>query len=197
MTTTTTQKGPGTRRTKGAAQGNRRDAQRAGGSVPRQLGVANTTERRAVMVGHTVRILADYDGLQGHYAKVLSSGGGQVEVDVHLYGKLEPRRVIFLERELVVVPMNDALRDTGKAMVIDGEVYGMIRRCTDLRMVARHGGVSALVAERLERRAKRLHDEVRCLQRARSVREAHRFVTVLGTPCCYALVVVGEGRAVA
>jgi hypothetical protein len=155
------------------------------------MGAVNTTETRAVMLGHTVRILADYDGLKGHYARVLSSGGGQVEVDVHLYGELEPRRVIFLERELVVVPMNDTLRDTGEAMAVDQEVYVMIRRCTDLRMVARHGAVSPLLAERLERRAKRLHDVVRCLQRARAVRQAHGFVRDLGTPCCYALVPVG------
>lgn len=190
----TTTKEPSKRRTVRGVQAQPTGRTQVGGRGPRQLGAVNDTETRAVMLGHTVRILAEYDGLKGHYAKVLSSGGGQVEVNVHLYGKLEPRRVIFLERELAVVPMNDTLTDTGEAMAVDAEVYVMIRRCANLRAEARVGPVSTVVAERLERRAKKLHDVVRCLQRARSVRQAHQWVRDLGTPCCYALVVVNEGR---
>ena len=85
MTTTTTQKGSGKRRLERGVHEQPKGRTRVGGNGPRQLGAVNTTETRAVMVGHTVRILADYDGLQGHYATVLSSGGGQVQVNVHLF----------------------------------------------------------------------------------------------------------------
>jgi hypothetical protein len=144
------------------------------------------------MLGHTVRILADYDGLKGHYGWVLSSGLGKVEVDVHIYGELEPRRICFLEREVAVVPMNDTLRDTGEEMAVDAEVYRLIERSVRLKVGAMEA--SATLGEAMRLRSRRLQQTIRCLQRVRAVTQAHQLARVIGDPCCSALVVVGEGR---
>jgi hypothetical protein len=66
-------------------------------------------ERRAVMVGHTVRILADYDGLQGRYGTVVGPAIEGSAVLVRITGS--DRQVCFTSREIAVVPMNMVLCD--------------------------------------------------------------------------------------
>ena len=148
-------------------------------------------ETRAVMVGHTVRVLVDYDNLKGCFGTVLEGdfGDGKVLVGVaSMSHEARRREVCFLSRELELVPGNDPLTHTGNLMSRDNDVHLLIRRCTDLRMMARGGKVSEALQERLQRRAQRLHHEIRCLQRARAAGEAHKWVKLVGNPCCTALV---------
>lgn len=117
-------------------------------------------ERRAVMVGHTVRILADYDGLKGRYGVVVGSqmAGGPVLVKV----TGSDRQVCFGSYELLTVPMNDAMLDQP-----DEETL-LVIRAVRLRMWPSWDGKDAAVKLQAAamRRAERLVSEIAAIRRA-------------------------------
>lgn len=192
-----TTKEPTKRRTTRGVHAQPKGRTQAGGMRPRQKGAVNETEKRALMTGHTVRILIDYEGWRGRYAKVITPdhGDGKVLVEVTDYN-LNKHRVCFLSYEVLPVPMNDTLQDTGSQMDSDTEVCGLIRRCVDLQAEAREA-TSGPLACALRRRAQRLHEEIRCLQRARAARDAHKWAKLISNPCCTALVIWGGEQGIA
>jgi len=147
------------------------------------------------MVGHTVRVLVDYDGLRGCFGTVLEGDFGDGKVLVAVTGAVtdQRREICFLIREVETVPMNDTLTHTGQLAAPDHEVYLLIRRNVDQRRLACSGELSDRLAAALQRRSDRLRAEVRSLQRARAVRDAHKWLRAFGSPCCTALVVVQGG----
>lgn len=117
-------------------------------------------ERRAVMVGHTVRILADYDGLKGRYGVVVGSqmAGGPVLVKV----TGADRQVCLGSYELLPVPMNDAMLDQ------QDETSLLIVRAVRLRLWPSWDGKDAAVELQAAalRRAERLVSEIAAIRRA-------------------------------
>lgn len=144
-----------------------------------------TTERRAVMVGHTVQILSAYDGLQGCYATVLwgDMGDGKVLVVVD-GGWVARREICYLSRELRHVAMDDAIRHDA-----DEECL-LIRRHTELACfwdyLPPNQERTEELAARVDKRLERLRAQIRMIQRAESTRPGRR--------CCTALV-LWEGGA--
>lgn len=136
-------------------------ATKAGGrqAVSRKTGAAEKSEdHRFVMVKHVVEILADYDGLKGVMAKVISgdTGDGKVIVEVeaeHCYNRTGQRREILLCRgEWRLVIGGDYIAHGGTGL--HAEAAALIQRRSYL-MGWEMEGIAPETAERHEAAGRR------------------------------------------
>lgn len=116
---------------------------------------------RAVMVGHTVRILAEYEGLTGRYGMVVGEAITGSNVMVRLAGS--NWQICFASQEITVVPMNDPLRDR------PNEFYMLVARAVRLALWPSWDGADASPALKaaVQRRADRLKQLIDALKRER------------------------------
>lgn len=116
---------------------------------------------RAVMVAHTVRILADYDGLNGRYGTVVGESLTGSAVLVRLAGS--DRKICFTSCEVTPVPMNDPLLDQR------GDFYSLVARAVRLALWPKWDGAEAspTLKAAVQRRADRLKRLVDAFKRER------------------------------
>ena len=116
---------------------------------------------RAVMVGHTVRILAEYGGLFGRYGVVMGESIEGAAVMVRLTGS--DRSICFANHEITVVPMNDPL------WVRPNELYMHIIRAVRLALWPSWDGAEASPALKaaVRRRSDRLKRLIDAMKRER------------------------------
>jgi len=152
------------------------------------------TETRFVLVKHTVQIKADYDGLQGVFARVVrgDDGDGKVIVKVdaeNFFNRTNQDREILLCRgEWELVVGDDSIRHGSRDEHV--EVGALIRRASNLigweldaiapETVERH--------EAAERRREKLKVRIRELQRRENEARSFTFVRLTGKPFCSAIV---------
>lgn len=144
-----------------------------------------TTERRAVMIRHTVEILSNYDGLCGVYGTVVrgDTGDGKVLVEVR-WPTDTPRQICYLSREVEHVAMDDAILHNATEECLLIHRHLRLTCCIDYMPVLQE--FSGHMAEAVKRRQTRLQAQIRMIQRAESSRP--------GNPRCTALV-LWEGGA--
>lgn len=114
-------------------------------------------ERRFVIVGQTVRVLIDYDGLKGCYGTVV--GGDHSDGKVLVL--IRDRRVCFLSRELVVIP--DLMADEVDCAV----ECRLVSRAARLKVMAKYDAPSDSLRAAILRRYDRLVVQIRAIQRAK------------------------------
>ncbi len=137
-----------------------------------------TTERRAVMVGHTVEILSAYDGLQGCYARVQCGDTGDGLVLVVLLGSWgERREICYSRRELRHVAMNDTICHDADEECLLIHRHALLACCTEYMPMQQEFTVH--LAEAVKRRQTRLRAQIRMIQRAESTRPGNPFCTAL------------------
>ncbi len=157
-----------------ASGASRRKAPRTSG----RLSTAQTTERRAVMVKHTVQVLSNYDGLRGYFGTVVRGDVGDRTVLVAVSAPGGQRREIcYATREVRHVAMDDAIMHDA-----DEECW-LIRRHTELvcftAYMPYHQIVTAELAQAVEARLSRLRAQIRTIQRVQGTRPGSRYCTAL------------------
>lgn len=137
-----------------------------------------TTERRAVMVGHTVQIRSDYDSRCGLYGTVVRGdmGDGKVLVDV-CWPSDTRRPICYLSREVEHVAMDDAILHNATEECLLIRRYLRLTCCIDYMPVQQE--FSGHMAEAVKRRQTRLQAQIRMIQRMESTRPGNPFCTAL------------------
>lgn len=137
-----------------------------------------TTERRAVMVGHTVQILSAYDGLQGCYGTVLGGdiGTGRLAVQVRdVTGRLH--HIGYEPHEMEHVAMDDSILHNATEECL------LIRRHCRLACFMEYLPINQMVtgelAKAVKSRMARLRAQICMIHRAESTRPGSRFCTAL------------------
>jgi len=137
-------------------------------------GLSACSERRAVMMGGTVRILSDDDGYRGRYGEVIVAGPCGVLVKIEVGGK--EHRISYMMDEVSFVPMNDIVAHVAadaQSEDLHREEYALVNRAVRLKLLRKHWALDLRTpeppAERCllaaERRSARLSATVRNLQR--------------------------------
>ena len=139
-----------------------------------------STDRRFVMVGHMVKILTDYDGLQGDYGEVIGADFGDGKVLVKFHGG---REVCFLSREVQIRPGGS---NYSYSMVDLEETY-LSGRIHDLRG-HRYDVDSDRIRATLNRRIERVKAECQACNRARRTGYAANFPGLSIAQVCTAIV---------
>lgn len=151
---------------------------------------AEVTERGFVLRGHTVKILADYDGLQGTYQTCTGDWQeGHIEVTM-MRADGSTRRIVFCQGEWERVC--DPLLHGG------GEESWLIRRASSVHewsALYTHPATLERV-EAAQKRYQKLKAQIRALQREESARKAFTWLRLCGKPFCSAIVPwTGKGVA--
>lgn len=136
-----------------------------------------TTERRAVMIRHTVQIWSDYDGLCGQYGTVVrgDTGDGKVLVAVSI-GDIR-RTICYLSREVEHVAMGETLLHDADEECLLILRHTRLACCTEYMPMQQE--FTAHLAEAVKRRQTRLRAQIRMIQRAESTRPGNPFCTAL------------------
>jgi hypothetical protein len=210
MSTATMQAGTTARRRQGGARA--AAGQRASSGPGRRPGANEgaakpSAERRAVMVRHTIRILVDYDGLEGTFATVTTGDTGDGKVWVRVRGddslpewhrNSRDREILLTRGEWELVPGEDPIRHCGTGE--RAEAASLISRGSNL-IGWELGGIAPETPERhaaAERRRLRIKQRIAELQRRENEQRARRWERLgIQTPSghgCRSLV-VWEGGA--
>lgn len=155
---------------------------------------AETTDRRFVLVRHTVQIKSDFDGLQGTFATVIrgDDGDGKIIVRIpashYLNRTNQDRDIMYCGGEWEHVVMDDSVLHSGKGE--HAEAAALIRRSVNL-IGWELDAIAPDTPERHEaakRRKEKLTIRIRELQRRENERKAHWFALVTGRPFCSSIV---------
>lgn len=155
---------------------------------------AATTDRRFVLVRHTVQIKSDFDGLQGAFATVIrgDDGDGKIIVRIpasHCMNRTnQDRDIMYFSGEWEHVVMDDAILHGSKAE--HAEAATLIRRSANL-IGWELDGIAPHTPERYEaseRRRQKLKVRIRELQRRENERKAYALRELTWKPFCSSIV---------